>query len=74
MVGFRNVIAHNYENINYDMVYEVLHKGVVDIEEFMERIGGVRRYLFDKALLIELPEAVAVKGLRSCVCRQEQRE
>lgn len=41
MVGFRNIIAHDYEKINYDIVHEVLQKGVKDIEKFIERIGGL---------------------------------
>lgn len=35
MAGFRNVIAHDYEKINYEKVYEVLHGGLRDIEEFI---------------------------------------
>lgn len=38
MAGFRNVIAHDYEKINYDIVYNVLHKGLKDIEEFVESV------------------------------------
>lgn len=38
MTGFRNVIAHNYDTINYDIVYNVLHQGVKDIEEFIDII------------------------------------
>lgn len=38
MAGFRNVIAHDYEKINYDIVYEVLHKGLGDIEKFLAAI------------------------------------
>ncbi len=38
MVGFRNVIAHDYEKINYDIVYDVLHNRLKDIIEFSEII------------------------------------
>ncbi len=38
MVGFRNIIAHDYEEINYDIVYEILHKGLKDIEVFLNKI------------------------------------
>ncbi len=34
MVGFRNILAHDYERIDYSVVYDVLHSGVKDIEEF----------------------------------------
>lgn len=39
MAGFRNVIAHDYEKINYDRVYEILHSGLKDIEEFISAIN-----------------------------------
>jgi uncharacterized protein YutE (UPF0331/DUF86 family) len=35
MVGFRNIITHNYEEVNYDIVYDVVHKGVLDIKKFL---------------------------------------
>lgn len=38
MVGFRNIIAHDYEKINYDIVYDVLHKGIKDINGFLKKI------------------------------------
>lgn len=38
MVGFRNVMAHDYEKVNYDIVCEVLQKRLKDIEEFIGRI------------------------------------
>ena len=31
MVGFRNIIAHDYERVNYGIVYEVLHTHLDDI-------------------------------------------
>ncbi len=36
MSGFRNIIAHVYEKLNYDIVYDVLQKGLKDIEEFLK--------------------------------------
>lgn len=36
MVGFRNVVAHDYEKINYDLVYRILHQDIKDIKEFIE--------------------------------------
>lgn len=41
MVGFRNVMAHDYEKINYDIVYDVLQKRLKDIEEFIGKIEAV---------------------------------
>lgn len=38
MTGFRNIIAHGYEHIDYDVVYDVLHGKLVDIAHFMQKI------------------------------------
>lgn len=38
MVGFRNIVAHDYAKINYDIVYDVLHNRLVDIENFITEI------------------------------------
>lgn len=38
MVGFRNFIAHDYEKINYDIVYNVLQNRLADIEEFLKAV------------------------------------
>jgi len=38
MVGFRNIIAHDYEEIDYDIVYDVLRHRLKDIEKFIEII------------------------------------
>jgi len=38
MVGFRNIIAHDYEEINYEIVYDVLQNRLKDIEEFISSI------------------------------------
>jgi len=35
LVGFRNVVAHDYEEINYDIVYDVLLNRLSDIESFI---------------------------------------
>ncbi len=40
MTGFRNVIAHDYEKIDYDIVYHVLHQKLKDIELFLKKISG----------------------------------
>jgi len=36
MTGFRNIIAHDYGEIDYDIVYNVLHDKLADIEKFLE--------------------------------------
>ena len=43
MAGFRNVIAHDYDKLNYDIVYEVLHEGLIDIGKFIEAIKKALR-------------------------------
>lgn len=41
MVGFRNVIAHDYEKINYDIVYDILQNRLKDIVEFIEIMNSL---------------------------------
>ncbi|MEK6531122.1 MAG: DUF86 domain-containing protein [Deltaproteobacteria bacterium] len=36
MVGFRNIMAHDYEKVDYSIVYDILHVGLKDIEEFIK--------------------------------------
>ena len=36
MAGFRNVIAHAYEDLDYDIVFDILHNGRKDISAFLE--------------------------------------
>ena len=38
MTGFRNAIAHAYEDLDYDIVFDVLHNGRLDILHFLETI------------------------------------
>jgi len=38
MAGFRNIIANDYEKINYDIVLDVLNNRLGDIEEFVSAI------------------------------------
>ena len=38
MVGFRNILAHDYAEINYDIVYDVLQNKLSDIEGFIQQI------------------------------------
>ena len=35
MTGFRNVVSHDYEKLNYDIVYAVLKEKLRDIEQFL---------------------------------------
>ena len=41
MVGFRNVLAHDYAEINYDIVYDILQNKLPDIEEFIHQIKQI---------------------------------
>jgi uncharacterized protein YutE (UPF0331/DUF86 family) len=36
MTGFRNVMAHAYEDLDYNIVLDVLHNGKKDIAAFLE--------------------------------------
>lgn len=38
-VGFRNVLAHRYGNIDHDTVYEVLHEDLHWFERFQQEIA-----------------------------------
>jgi uncharacterized protein YutE (UPF0331/DUF86 family) len=39
MVGFRNLITHDYDEINYEIAYSILQKGLNDIHEFLRVIS-----------------------------------
>ena len=41
MTGFRNIIAHDYGDIDYAIVYDILQKGLDDIEAFLEKMTDV---------------------------------
>ena len=41
MTGFRNVIVHDYEEINYDIIYDVLKNRLKDIEKFLKIVEGM---------------------------------
>ena len=36
MVGFRNILSHDYEKIDYAIVYDILRSGLRDIKEFLK--------------------------------------
>jgi len=38
MAGFRNFIAHDYERMNYNIVYDVLQNKLSDIDGFIKEI------------------------------------
>ena len=38
MAGFRNIIAHDYGEIDYEIVYNILQNGLNDIEKFINNI------------------------------------
>jgi len=42
MVGFRNIIAHDYEEIDSDIVFDILKNKLPDIEEFLERCSQIK--------------------------------
>ncbi len=35
MVGFRNILVHEYEEVNLDIVYNILHNHLNDINEYL---------------------------------------
>jgi uncharacterized protein YutE (UPF0331/DUF86 family) len=39
MVGFRNIVAHDYDKINYEIAYSILQEGLNDIHEFLRIIS-----------------------------------
>ena len=43
MIGFRNVVGHNYLNINKEVVYFILTKGREDINKILSKI--TKRFL-----------------------------
>jgi len=42
MVGFRNVVAHDYEKIDYNIMYDVLQNRLKDIEEFIKIVENLK--------------------------------
>lgn len=41
MTGFRNVIAHDYEKINYDLVYRIIQQDIKDVEGFIDIVAKI---------------------------------
>ena len=38
-VGFRNVLAHRYGDVNHDIVYEVLHEDLQWFDQFQQQVA-----------------------------------
>jgi uncharacterized protein YutE (UPF0331/DUF86 family) len=41
MVGFRNILAHDYGEIDYKIVVDVLRNRLGDIEQFVEKVKSI---------------------------------
>lgn len=41
MVGFRNIVAHDYEKIDYDIMYDILLNRLKDIKGFLKSIEEI---------------------------------
>ena len=41
MAGFRNIIAHDYEKLDYGIVYDVLQRRLKDVAAFLAKISAV---------------------------------
>ena len=39
MVGFRNIIVHEYDEIDLDKVYRILANSLSDFDEFLKKIA-----------------------------------
>jgi len=39
MAGFRNILAHAYEDVDGDIVYDILQHRLKDLTEFLDRIS-----------------------------------
>ncbi len=42
MTGFRNILAHDYERVDYNILYDILHKRLRDIEEFIRKVATLK--------------------------------
>lgn len=41
MTGFRNAIAHDYDKINYDLVYKIIHQDIEDLRIFTDIVSRI---------------------------------
>jgi len=39
MTGLRNIIAHDYEKINYEIIVDILQNRLTDIEKFLKKVS-----------------------------------
>jgi uncharacterized protein YutE (UPF0331/DUF86 family) len=39
MAKFRNVIAHDYEELDYEIIYDIFKNRLIDIEDFINTIS-----------------------------------
>ena len=37
MAGFRNIIAHDYDNLDFEIIYDVMKNRLTDIEKFLRK-------------------------------------
>ena len=42
LVGFRNIVAHDYEKIDYDIVYDILQNRLEDIKKFLTKLLNLK--------------------------------
>ncbi|UCH80625.1 MAG: DUF86 domain-containing protein [Nitrospiraceae bacterium] len=41
MTGFRNIVAHDYETLDFDIVHDVLQNRLRSIETFLKDISTI---------------------------------
>jgi len=39
MAKFRNVITHDYEELDYEIVYDIFKNRLIDVEDFINTIS-----------------------------------
>jgi uncharacterized protein YutE (UPF0331/DUF86 family) len=44
MAGFRNILAHDYERLDYRIVLDVLHHHLRDVEDLVDAVSGSGRH------------------------------
>ncbi len=41
LVGFRNIMAHDYEKVDYNIVHDILNSRLKDIEDFLDSVEKI---------------------------------